>query len=132
MNIFVDTSALFALLDGDDSNYKKAKAAWADALNPGPSLVTSNYVLLECAVLIQGRLGMDALRGFHNDILPLIGVEWISEEIHARAVSALLAASKRSLSLVDCASFEVMRALGLSKALCFDPHFTEQGFSRIP
>jgi len=75
---------------------------------------------------------MDALQGFQNDILPLISVEWIGENVQARAVSALLAASKKSLSLVDCVSFEVIRQLGISRVFCFDPHFSEQGFSRMP
>jgi len=132
MNIFVDTSAIYALLDGGDANHKKAKEAWSEALKPGNALVTTNYVLLESFALIQNRLGLDALRGFQSDIVPLLVVEWIGEDVHARAASAVLAASRKSLSLTDCASFEVMRAMGLTKALAFDPHFAEQGFSRIP
>jgi len=132
MNIFVDTSAVYALLDGGDSNNKKAREAWSEALKPGNALVTTNYVLLESFALIQNRLGLNALRSFQGDIVPLLGVEWIGEDVHARAVSALLAASRKSLSLADCASFEVMRTLGLTKALTFDPHFAEQGFERFP
>jgi len=132
MNIFVDTSAIYALLDGGDSNHRKAKEAWSEALKPENALVTTNYILLESFALIQSRLGLSALRGFQSDIVPLLGVEWIGEDVHARAVSALLAASRKSLSLADCTSFEVMRALSLTKALSFDSHFTEQGFSRIP
>ena len=33
MRIFVDTSALFALLDRDDANHKKAKEVWNKVLN---------------------------------------------------------------------------------------------------
>lgn len=131
MNIFIDTSAFYALLDGDDAHHKKAKEAWVEVLKPENNPVTTNYVLVESFALIQSRLGMDALKGFQNDILPLISVEWIGENIHARAVSALLAASKKSLSLVDCVSFEVIRQLGISTVFCFDPHFSEQGFSRM-
>lgn len=132
MNIFVDTSAFYALLDRDDAQHKKAKQAWAELLKPETNLVTSNYVLIESFALIQSRLGMEALKGFQNDLLPLIHVEFIGEAEHARGVSALMAASKKSLSLVDCASFEVIRRLGLTQVFCFDPHFSDQGFSRIP
>jgi predicted nucleic acid-binding protein len=132
MNIFIDTSAFYALLDGNDAHHKKAKEAWVEVLGPENNPVTTNYVLVESFALIQSRLGRDALQGFQNDILPLISVEWIGENVQARAVSALLAASKKSLSLVDCVSFEVIRQLGISRVFCFDPHFSEQGFSRMP
>jgi len=132
MNIFIDTSAFFALLDGDDAHHKKAKGVWGEVLKPENNLVTTNYVLIESFALIQNRLGLDALKEFQNDILPLIGIEWVPAHIHARAVSALLAVSKKSLSLVDCVSFEVIRYLGISKVFCFDPHFCEQGFGCIP
>ncbi len=132
MNIFVDTSAFYALLDGGDVHHKRAKKGWGEVLKTENNLITTNYVLVESFALIQNRLGMDALKGFQNDVLPLIGVEWVGENVHAKAVSALLAASKKSLSLVDCVSFEVIRGLGISKVLCFDPHFSEQGFSLIP
>jgi predicted nucleic acid-binding protein len=132
MNIFIDTSAFFALLDGDDAHHKKSKEAWVRVLKPENNLVTTSYVLVESFALIQSRLGMGAVKGFQNDILPLISIEWVGENVQARAVSALLAASKKSLSLVDCVSFEVIRQLGISTVFCFDPHFSEQGFSCVP
>ena len=132
MNIFIDTSAFFALLDADDAHHQKAKGAWVEVLKPENNLVTTNYVLIESFALIQNRLGLDALKGFQNDLLPLLGIEWIQDHTHALAVSALLAASKKSLSLVDCVSFEVIRDLGISKVFCFDPHFSDQGFACIP
>jgi predicted nucleic acid-binding protein len=44
----------------------------------------------------------------------------------------MLTASKRNLSLVDCVSFEIMRALGIKTVFAFDPHFAEQGYRCIP
>lgn len=132
MTVFVDTSAFFALLDRDDANHAKAKKAWVDLLGSDRTLLTSNYVIVESSALIQHRLGAEALRGFHEDVLPLINIEWIGEATHRSGMSALLAASKRKLSLVDCVSFEVMREAGVRKAFAFDPHFREQGFLGLP
>ena len=56
----------------------------------------------------------------------------VDEGQHRSAFHALLVASRRRLSLVDCASFECMRSAGLERAFCFDPYFTEQGFSVVP
>lgn len=41
-------------------------------------------------------------------------------------------AARRSLSLVDVVSSEVMRRLDLTQAFCFDLHFAEQGFHVLP
>jgi predicted nucleic acid-binding protein len=75
---------------------------------------------------------MAAVNGFQEYILPLMNVEWVAPEVHRAAVSAVLAASRRKLSLVDCASFEIMRNAGIKKVFAFDPHFKEQGFSPVP
>ena len=132
MRIFFDTSAVYALLDRDDASHNKAKKIWSDVLNPENTLITSNYVLVESFALIQHRLGMEAVRVFQEDILPLTNIEWVSAETHKSGVSALLAASKRKLSLVDCVSFEIIRDLGIKTVFAFDPHFAEQGFKCIP
>ena len=132
MRIFIDTSAIYALLDRDDIEHKKAKNNWIDLLHSETILITSNYVLVESFALIQNRLGIEAARGFQEDILPLATIEWVNAETHKSGVSALLAASKRRLSLVDCISFEVMRNLGIKTIFTFDPHFAEQGFQCIP
>jgi predicted nucleic acid-binding protein len=123
MNIFVDTSAFYALLDADDQNCERAKGSWAEWLYQPTHFFCSNYILIESMALIQRRLGMLAVRRFQEDILPLCQVHWISSELHAAAMSALLTADRRHLSLVDCASFEVMRHLGLRVVVCFLQHF---------
>jgi len=132
MILFVDTSAFYALFDKDDANHNKAKKAWTDILGFDNTIITSNYVLVECFALLQHRHGLQAARSFQEDVLPIINVEWIKETSHRAAVSALLAASKRKLSLVDCVSFETMRSLGIKTVFAFDPHFADQGFTCIP
>jgi predicted nucleic acid-binding protein len=132
MRIFIDTSAFYALLDRDDENHRKAKNAWVDLLKNENTLITSNYVLVETFALLQHRLGVEAVRGFQNDILPLVNIEFVISELHRSGVSALLSASRRNLSLVDCVSFEMMRTLEIKTAFAFDPHFKEQGFNMLP
>ncbi len=132
MDIFVDTSAFYALMDADDLNHESAKAAWSEWLYQPARFVCSNYVLLESIALIQRRLGMEAVRRFQEDIVPICQVHWVTPGLHAAALSTLLAADRRRLSLVDCSSFEIMRRLGLHDVFAFDRHFAEQGFTRLP
>ncbi len=132
MVIFVDTSALYALMDADDSNYEKAKDFWVRTLQAADQFATTNYVLLESIALIQHRLGLEALRWFQEELAPVLQVHWMSEEIHTVALKTLLAQGRRKLSLVDTTSFELMRKLGLRAVFAFDRHFAEQGFSAVP
>jgi predicted nucleic acid-binding protein len=132
MITFIDTSAFYGILDRDDANHEKARDTWVELLAHETSLITTNYVLVESFALIQHRLGIAAVRAFQADILPVVLVEWVTDAIHRAAVSALLAASKRDLSLVDCVSFEIMQGTGVKTVFAFDPHFSQQGFSCIP
>jgi uncharacterized protein len=132
MNLFVDTSAFYALLDGDDANHGKSASAWREMMSSDQSVVTTNYVLVETFALIQSRLGSQAVREFQEDIVPVLHVEFVTLETHRLGIAALLAASRRSLSLVDCVSFEVMRELGMKSVFTFDGHFREHGFAAVP
>lgn len=132
MTIFIDTSAFYALLDRDDNNQEAAKGAWIKILNAENALVTSNYVLVETFALLQNRLGVIAVRAFQEDILPIVNIEFVNPETHRSGTAALLASSKRKLSLVDCISFDIMRTLGIKTAFAFDDHFKEAGFRAIP
>ena len=132
MTVFVDTSAFYAVLDRDDDSHGSASAIWGRLLGSRVALITNNYVLLETCALLQNRLGVAALRAFQQDAVPLLNVDWISAERHHSAVQAALAAQRRRLSIVDCASFQTMREHGVDVAFCFDEHFREQGFTAVP
>lgn len=132
MNVFIDTSGFLAMLDADDDNHLKAKEEWSEIVSSGANLISNNYILVETFALVQNRLGTEAVRALQDDILPVVHIAWVDEITHKKAVSALLVASRRKLSLVDCVSFETMRQLGLKFAFTFDIHFREQGFRCIP
>lgn len=131
MTVFFDTSAFLAMLNKDDSNHQNAKRLWEKLIYSDDILITNNYVIVESFALIQRRLGIEAVRVFQEDILPLINIEWIDKAMHEAGTSALLTASRKKLSLVDCVSFEIMRNIGTKKVFAFDQHFEEQGFQII-
>lgn len=128
---FVDTSALYALVDRDDPSHQEAAKIW-DGLGPSETLLlTTNYVVLECFALLQRRFGMQAVRRVHDDLLPLLDIEWVEPDDHCAAVDAVLAADRRDLSLVDCTSFHVMRRLEIRRVFAFDDDFERQGFELL-
>ncbi len=128
MSTFVDTSALLAVLSSTDANHPAAARILRGLVAEDEALITTNYVVVEAFATAQHRFGIDAVRTFQQDIAPLLNVHLVSQDEHDAGVGAVLAASRRQLSLVDCVSFEVMRRLGLNRAFCFDSHFDEQGF----
>ena len=132
MRVIIDTSAFLAILDADDNNHRKAKTKWTELVSSDAALFCNNYILVETFALMQHRLGMYAVNAFNNDVLPFIHILWIDESLHKAGVSAMLTASRKKLSLVDCVSFETMRHFEISIAFAFDKHFSEQGFQCIP
>jgi predicted nucleic acid-binding protein len=132
MKLFVDTSALLAILNADDRFHPPARDGWSQWVREGVALLTSNYVVIEATALTQRRMGVDAAVLLHEDVLPVVRVEWVAPALHRAGVSALLAARRRDLSLVDCTSFELMRRLEVRAAFTFDRHFAEQGFECLP
>jgi predicted nucleic acid-binding protein len=128
MKIFADTSALYALIQAADKAHESAAETWARI--KGSPLVTSSYVLVETCALLQARIGIQAVRDFHDDMLPILDVVWIDRELHDLAKDRLLDENLRDLSLVDCSSFVVMDRLGISTAFAFDAHFTKRGFEQ--
>ncbi|OGD23311.1 MAG: hypothetical protein A2Y70_02075 [Candidatus Aminicenantes bacterium RBG_13_64_14] len=132
MNVFVDTSAILAVLDAGDTNHAQAKAFWEKTVGAGEGLVCHNYILVETSAVILRRLGVEAVRVFEHDIVPVLRLVWVTSEVHESAASAHLLASRRTLSLVDCASFEIMRRIGIRSAFAFDRHFQEYGHELLP
>lgn len=132
MSIFVDTSALYALLDRDDAQHPAARSAFGHLLDR-EELLTHSYVIVEAIALVQRRLGSDAVRALAEDLLPaLTTTVWVDETAHAAALSALISALPSDVSLVDRVSFHVMRELGIDRAFAFDRDFAAAGFRTIP
>jgi len=132
VSLFIDTSALYALLDADETRHKDVVSAWQNVSDDARVLFTSNYVLVETFALVQRRLGLEAVRALADWFVPLLQPVWVDEELHAAAVASVFTAEQRHLSLVDCTSFELMRRLGLTDVLALDSDFARQGFRLLP
>jgi uncharacterized protein len=130
--VFIDTSALIALTDNDDSHHERALATWGQITEAGERRMTSNYVVLETTALLGRRFGIEIVGDFYSEVLPVLDVHWVDEELHSQGLAILLAAGLRDLSLVDYVSFQLMRRLGLGTAFAFDRHFVQQAFRCIP
>lgn len=132
MSIFVDSSGLYPLLDADSDEHAVAVEEWNTLLDEGARLRTHSYVVVEIAALAQRRIGMAAAVALHRELVPVLSVRFVDQELHHQAETSLLAAGRRKVSLVDWASFGMMRDEDLTEAFAFDGHFAEQGFVLRP
>ena len=126
MKVFVDTSTLTALLDGDDHRHEDAERTFRWLLETA-QLVTHNYVVVEAEAVARRRLGAAAASALTDAILPVIEVAWVDEALH-REGQAVQRAGVGEASLVDHVSFAVMRRLGIETAFAYDADFEQQGF----
>jgi predicted nucleic acid-binding protein len=133
MTTFVDTSAFFAYLSGEDDRSERA-ARWLDdvAREQDEILLTHSYVVSESIALIHRRLGTDLVRTFIDDLLPVCEIRYVDADLHAYATSAYLAGLSRNASFVDRTSFELMRREGIRRAFAFDRDFAREGFETVP
>ncbi|MDP2958354.1 MAG: hypothetical protein Q8N53_18140 [Longimicrobiales bacterium] len=120
------------MLVRSEAGHPEVAAAFADILDRHRPLVTTNYVVLETVALLQRRIGLPAVQDLDQRILPLCTLRWVTESIHRRAMDHLIRADRRSVSLVDHISFEVMRAEGITDALALDSDFADAGFRLLP
>jgi uncharacterized protein len=130
LTVFVDTSALYGLIDADDPAHARL-AAELDGLESA-SLLTHNYVVVESAALVGQRLGSGFVHRLLLEALAAIELVWVDETVHRRATSAYLSSTARRPSLVDFTSFEVMRLHGIRTAFAVDRDFAAAGFEVIP
>lgn len=126
--MFVDTSALIALLDEDDERHLEAGETFR-WLATTAELVTHNYVHVEALAVATRRLGHEAAQTLMDSILPMMSTIWVDEVVHRSALATQRAARGRA-SLVDQVSFGVMRRSGIEVAFAFDSDFELEGFRR--
>lgn len=132
MSLFVDTSALYAILVGTERDHAVVTSAFKRSLDRGQALHTTNYVLVETAALLQHRIGLAPVRDLDERFVPLLTVTWIDADLHRRATERLMRVDRRRISLVDAASFVVMERDGINDVLGLDSDFSTEGFRLVP
>jgi uncharacterized protein len=129
MSVFVDTSALYALLDEADMHHAEA----SDVLRRlvGAELVTHAFVVVEACALVGRRLPWGASERLIDGVLPVIDVKAVDSDLYAAAMSSYRRSASHRVSLVDHASFALMRSIGIGRAFAYDDDFAREGFELV-
>lgn len=127
MAYFADTWFWIALINKKDSGHLAARKLQSEI---GDEIVTSQLVLVEvlaaCSKFaVLRRLAVEL--GKRLDDGPIKVIE-NSPEMFDRAFAVYEKFADKEWSLVDCASFEMMRDENLTEALTNDGHFEQAGF----
>jgi len=132
MDVFVDTSAIIAMVDESQPDHQAAAEAWRRLREQDAHLVTTNYVVVEIFAAAQRRFGWAILHALIDTVIPLFETHWIHPPAHIEAAVMWQEAEQRRLSLVDCSSMKFIEARGLKHVLAFDKHFEGRGYLLPP
>ena len=132
MKLLADTSALLALYLKDEREHEKAKRFLQS--RPEARLVLTELILAELTTRMRSRAGTDRAVDAADRILRSTRYEvvFLDEELLRGALGEMSRFSDKRLSLTDCASFELMKRIGLSAAFTFDRDFRDCGFETVP
>ncbi|HYB92219.1 MAG TPA: PIN domain-containing protein [Candidatus Binataceae bacterium] len=128
--IFVDTSAFYALIDGDDQHDEVADQIFRRAEREKWRLITTNAVVFETHALLVNRFRSrrEVAVAFLDSVLTdRYQVVRALRSDEGRAVAIVRAHRDKSYSLCDALSFVVMERLRVRDAISFDQDFRSFG-----
>jgi predicted nucleic acid-binding protein len=130
-SIFIDTSFVIALINGNDQYHGQAQSLSHQFENS--PLITTDAVLLEICNALARDFRQEAIQ-----ITEVLRTAKDTEVIEIRrslfeeGFEAYQKYDDKNWGLVDCISFVVMWQRGLTYALTFDGDFKQAGFTVLP
>ena len=124
--VFVDTSAVYALVDRSDARHQAARETLEALRQRRAQPLLTNFIVAECHALLLTRLGGAIARSWL--IKNAWAIERITEDDESRARAIIERYADKTFSFTDATSFAAMERLGVKAAFAFDPHFRQFGF----
>jgi len=134
-DLFADTSGWGHLIDPTQSYHSLAATIYRTARQRGWKVITTNYIIAELVALLTSPLHVprSATIAFIEGLKASLYVEVVHVDagLDEEAWQLLKSRQDKQWSLVDCASFVLMRRRGILEALTTDSHFEQAGFVRL-
>lgn len=129
--VFLDTVGLLALWDADDQWHNLASTAFDRIVSARQVVVTTNFVLLECANAAARRPYRKDLIDIRDELLRAGGlIDPTSNDVQA-AWAEYRQGIASGPGVVDLVSFATMRRLQIRDAFTNDRHFRAAGFQTL-
>lgn len=131
--LFLDTSFAVANIATRDAHHARAVRLTAVLRAVKARFVTTRAVLFEIGNALSGArsraAGVELLRDLEAD--PNLEIVPVTADLFAAALALYASRADEEWGLVDCYSFAVMAARGLTLALTADDHFRQAGFEAL-
>lgn len=132
--LFVDTSAWYALALPRDPAHARLARTLRERVSRGVRIVTTNLVVAETHALLLRRVGRGPAEAFARVVRgsPNLVVS-STPDLEVAALDEWIArCDDQDFSLTDAVSFAVMAERGIGEALTQDRHFATAGFVVVP
>lgn len=134
-SLFADTSGWGSLIDATQKHHVLAAAIYRNVRQQQARLITTNYIITELAALMSSplRLPRPSIIAFLEGLKtsPYIEVIHVDQTLDEQAWRLYQQRTDKDWSLVDCASFVLMKERSITQALTTDHHFEQAGFVRL-
>ena len=131
--MFFDTAYAIALAATSDQLHAQAAALAEKLKGEKIHMVTTQAVLLEIGNALAKRryraAAVQLLSALAAD--PSVEVVALSGALYEEAFQLYQGRPDKEWGLIDCVSFVVMKARGITEALTFDEHFEQAGFRAL-
>jgi len=129
LRVFVDSSAIVALIVKKDSNHEQAVEVLDRLTRQGAELVISNFIIAESYNLIAVRANsFKAREWLLANTWPVERVERLDEK---RALEIIRTYDDKDFSYTDATSFAMIERFAIDFAFTFDRHFQQHGICTI-
>ena len=130
--IIVDTGYWIALFDSRDTNHAVAKRNCKTLLQ-SYRLYLTDFITFETITYLNCSIGRHdlALRFLEKTKESTLTMVPVDEGVKREALELFKKYSDKTLSVTDCASFDIMREKRIDEALTHDHHFEQAGFRAL-
>lgn len=129
MRVFVDASAVIALLIETDSNHRRAAEIAARLESEHAELITSSMVIAEVLTVLSIRFSKPLALQFGERVFKNeIDVIHPNVMLFESAWNVWKEEARKDVSFVDAMSFAIIDAQDITTAFSFDKHFIKRDF----
>ncbi|MBN1167771.1 MAG: type II toxin-antitoxin system VapC family toxin [Methanospirillaceae archaeon] len=130
--VFVDTSALYALFNENDTDHQSAVTCMHDLVNDQFTFLISNFIIDEIYTLLLTKANLSTALFVVEYLIKEWIIKHVETEDEDKALNILRSSIDKTYSYTDATTFALMERLKIGSAFSFDNHFFQYGLIVYP